>query len=185
MVLPIVAYGDPILKKVATEIQKDHKDLEILLKNMFETMHKSHGVGLAAPQIGQSIRLFIVDANPFADEYPEAKDFTQVFINPVMIEETGTNWVFNEGCLSIPGIREDVTRKPTLKIKYYNEHWNEEEKEFSGIIARVIQHEYDHIEGKLFIEHISTLKKTLIKGKLNDIAKGKVDVEYKMRFFRK
>ena len=156
MVLPIVAYGDPILKKVATEIQKDHKDLEILLKNMFETMHKSHGVGLAAPQIGQSIRLFIVDANPFADEYPEAKDFSQVFINPVMIEETGTNWVFNE-----------------------------EEKEFSGIIARVIQHEDDHIEGKLFIEHISTLKKTLIKGKLNDISKGKVDVEYKMRFFRK
>lgn len=185
MVLPIVAYGDPILKKVAVEISKDFKDLDILIKNMFETMYKSHGVGLAAPQIGQSIRLFIVDTNPFADDYPDAKEFTQVFINPEIIEENGTNWIFNEGCLSIPGIREDVSRKPNLKIRYYDENWNEFEKEFSGIIARVIQHEYDHIEGKLFIEHISTLKKTLIKGKLTDISKGKVDVEYKMRFFKK
>jgi peptide deformylase len=185
MVLPIVAFGDPVLRKVATEITKEHNALDALIANMYETMYKSHGVGLAAPQIGQIIRLFIVDATPFEEDYAEAKGFKQTFINPIITDESGTKWDFNEGCLSIPGIREDVSRKPNLKISYYDEQWQKHEKEFSGIIARVIQHEYDHIEGKLFVDHLSSLKKTLLKGKLADISKGKVDVDYKMRFFKK
>jgi len=185
MILPIVAFGDPILKKLALDIDKSFVDLNLLLANMFDTMYKSHGVGLAAPQIGKSIRVFIVDTSPFEEDYPEAKEFKQAFINPSIVEETGEKWTFNEGCLSIPGIREDVVRRPTVLINYYDENWELQQKTFSGIIARVIQHEYDHIEGKLFVDHLSSLKKTLLKGKLADIGKGKVDVEYKMRFYKK
>jgi len=185
MILPIVAYGDPVLKKIATPIDANHPDLKILIENMYKTMHHSHGVGLAAPQIGKSIRLFIVDATPFTEEYPDAKDFMQTFINPKIVEETGDKWTFNEGCLSIPGVREDVSRKPKIKLSYFDENWQQHEKYFEGIVARVIQHEYDHIEGKLFIDHLSTLKKTLLKGRLADISKGKVDVDYKMKFLKR
>jgi peptide deformylase len=149
---------------------------------MFETMYHANGVGLAAPQIGRSIRLFIVDASPFEEQEPELKDFVQVFINPEIVSEEGTEWTFNEGCLSIPGIREDVDRKPTLLLRYYDEHFDFYEEEFSGLAARVIQHEYDHIEGKLFVDRIGSFKRTMISGKLKDISKGKVDIDYKMKF---
>jgi peptide deformylase len=185
MILPIVAYGDPVLKKKATDITKDYPQLDKLIDDMFETMYNASGVGLAAPQIGKDIRLFIVDASPFKDEDPELEDFVQVFINPRIIEENGDQWSFNEGCLSIPGIREDVMRKPTLVIQYYDENFEFYEEEVSGIAARIIQHEYDHIEGKLFIDHLGSFKRTLLKGKLSDISKGRVDVDYKMRFPKK
>jgi peptide deformylase len=182
MILPIVAYGDPVLTKVAKEIDKDYPKLEELIATMFDTMDNANGVGLAAPQIGKSIRLFVVDASPFEDKEPDLKDFVQVFINPVILEESGEEWSFNEGCLSIPGIREDILRKPRIVVRYYDENWEYYEEEFSGLAARVIQHEYDHIEGKLFTDKINALKKTLIRGKLRDISKGNVDVDYKMKF---
>jgi peptide deformylase len=182
MILPIVAYGDPVLKKVADEIDSDYPGLEKLIADMFETMYSSKGVGLAAPQINKSIRLFIIDASPFADEYPELEGWKKTFINPRILEEEGEEWDFNEGCLSIPGIREDVERKPELILEYEDENFELHEEKFDGIIARVIQHEYDHLEGILFTDHLSPLKKRLLKGKLNDISKGIVDVNYKMRF---
>jgi peptide deformylase len=185
MILPIVAYGDPVLKKKCVDITKDYDGLEQLINDMYATMDKAHGVGLAAPQIGKAIRLFIVDASGFEDEHPEYKDFVQTFINPIIIEESGTEWPFNEGCLSIPGIREDVLRKPNIVVQYYDENWEFIEEEFEGIVARIIQHEYDHIEGKLFVEHLSSLKRTMLRGKLNDITAGNVDVEYRMKFPRK
>ncbi|MCC6251338.1 MAG: peptide deformylase [Bacteroidia bacterium] len=185
MILPIVAYGDPVLRKKGVDIDQDYKDLKQLIDNMFETMYHANGVGLAAPQIGKSIRLFIVDAAPFEDKEPELKDFVQVFINPEIVEQSGEEWAFNEGCLSIPGIREDVMRKPTILVRYYDENFEYYEEEFSGLAARVIQHEYDHIEGILFTDRINALKRTLLKGKLNDISKGKVDVDYKMKFPKK
>ena len=182
MILPIVAYGDPVLKKVAEEIDSDYPGLEKLIADMFETMYSSKGVGLAAPQINKSIRLFIIDASPFADEYPELEGWKKTFINPRILEEEGQEWDFNEGCLSIPGIREDVERKPELILEYEDENFELHEEKFDGIIARVIQHEYDHLEGILFTDHLSPLKKRLLKGKLNDISKGIVDVNYKMKF---
>ncbi len=182
MILSIVAYGDPVLKKVAEEIDSDYPGLEKLIADMFETMYSSKGVGLAAPQINKSIRLFIIDASPFADEYPELDGWKKTFINPRILEEEGEEWDFNEGCLSIPGIREDVERKPELILEYEGENFELHEEKFDGIIARVIQHEYDHLEGILFTDHLSPLKKRLLKGKLNDISKGIVDVNYKMKF---
>ena len=182
MILPIVAYGDPVLKKMCAEIDKDYPDLTKLIDDMFATMHKAAGVGLAAPQIGKPIRLFIVDATPFEEDYPEAADFVQVFINPTIVEESGKKWDFNEGCLSIPGVREDVTRNEKILVRYYDQDWEYYEEEFDGIVARVIQHEYDHIEGKLFVERLNALKRRLIKGKLVDISNGDVDVSYKMKF---
>jgi len=182
MILPIVAYGDPVLRRKGDEISKDYPALQELIQNMFETMYHAQGVGLAAPQIGKSIRLFVVDASPFEEEEPDAKDFVQVFINPEILSSTGEKWKFNEGCLSIPGVREDVERKPNITIRYYDEAFDYFEEDFTGIIARIIQHEYDHIEGKLFVDHLSPLKKTLIKGKLYDISKGRVDAAYKMKF---
>lgn len=181
-ILPIVAYGDPVLKKVAEEIDDDYPNLGELVDNMFETMYKASGVGLAAPQIGKSIRLFIVDATPFSEDHPELDGFTKVFINPIILEEAGKKWDFNEGCLSIPGIREDVSRKPEITIEYYDENWELKEETYDGIAARVIQHEYDHIEGVLFTDHLAPLKRRMLKGRLNDISKGDVDVEYRMRF---
>ncbi len=188
MILPIVAYGDPVLKKKAVEIDEDFPNLQKLIENMFETMYNASGVGLAAPQIGKSIRLFIVDATPVAegeDGDPSCEDFKRVFINPIILEEEGEEWSYEEGCLSIPNIREEVQRKPTLKIEYFDENWDLYEEELDGFAARVVQHEYDHIEGVLFLDHISPFKKTLLRGKLNDISKGNVDVKYRMKFPKK
>ena len=189
MILPIVAYGSPVLKKVAKEISSEYPKFDELIANMYETMYNAYGVGLAAPQIGLPIRVFIVNAAPFAEdesltknEKEELKMFKQTFINAKIIEETGEEWVFNEGCLSIPNVREDVFRKPNIKIKFQDENFNTHTKEFSGLIARVIQHEYDHIEGVLFTDKLSTLKKRLIKGKLQNISKGKISIDYKMKF---
>ena len=189
MILPIVAYGDPILKKVGEEIDENYPDLKQLIASMWDTMYKASGVGLAAPQIGKSIRLFIVDASPFADdeEYSEDdrkifKDFKKVFINPYIVEEEGKEWTFNEGCLSIPEIREDVNRKPDITINYLDENFVEHEETYTGIPARIIQHEYDHIVGVLFTDRISPLKKRVLKKKLANIAKGNIDVRYKMKF---
>lgn len=189
MILPIVAYGDPVLKKVADKIDKDYPNLSELIENMYETMYNAYGVGLAAPQIGLSIRLFLVDASPFADdeeltedERESLKDFKKTFINAKILEEEGDEWVFNEGCLSIPDIREDIFRKPKLTIQYQDENFNTYTETYDGLIARVIQHEYDHIEGILFTDKLSSLKKRLIKGKLNNISQGKIKVDYRMKF---
>lgn len=188
MILPIVAYGDPVLKKKAKDISKDFPNLEDLLNNMFDTMYNAYGVGLAAPQIGLPIRLFVVDTAPFADdemtedEQMELKGFKQVFINAEILEEDGKEWAFNEGCLSIPDVREDVYRKPKITIAYFDEHFEKHTKTFDGLIARVIQHEYDHIEGVLFTDKLSSLKKRLIKGRLAKISKGDISVDYRMRF---
>jgi len=185
MILPIVAYGDQVLKKKAVDIDKDYPHLEELINNMFDTMYEANGVGLAAPQVGKSIRLFVVDASPFEDKEADLKDFVQVFINPIIVDESGEEWSFNEGCLSIPTVREDVMRKPKILVRYYDENFEYYEEEFEGLAARVIQHEYDHIEGKLFTDRLSSFKRTLLKGKLSDISKGKVDVDYKMKFPKK
>jgi peptide deformylase len=181
MILPIIAYGDPVLKKKAEPITKDYQNLKELITNMFETMYKSSGVGLAAPQIGLSIRLFIVDGSPFDDD-EEVKNFKQIFINPTITHQEGEKWAFNEGCLSIPGIREDVNRHPTLKITYLDENFELHENTFRGVSARIIQHEYDHLEGILFTDYLNALKKRLLKNKFMDISKGRVDVDYKMKF---
>ncbi|MCH4823559.1 peptide deformylase [Gramella lutea] len=189
MILPIVAYGDPVLKKKAKEIDKDYPKLEELIDNMWDTMYNAYGVGLAAPQIGLPIRMFMIDPAPFAedeelpeDEKEQLKDLRKVFINPQIIEEEGEEWAFSEGCLSIPEVREDVFRKPDITIEYYDENWEKHTEKYSGLAARVIQHEYDHIEGILFTDKLSSLKKRLIKGKLASISKGKINVEYRMRF---
>jgi peptide deformylase len=182
MIYPIAAYGSPVLKKKAKEVQQDHEGLEQLVSDMFETMYASEGVGLAAPQISLSLRLFVIDATPFKDEEPSLDGFKKVFINPEIIEETGDPWKFNEGCLSIPGIREDVSRNAVVVVNYLDENFTEHEETFTGLAARVIQHEYDHIEGVLFTDRIGPLKRQLLKGKLNDISKGNVDVNYRMRF---
>lgn len=191
MILPILAYGDPILKKKAKEIDPDFPGLSELLNNMWETMYAANGVGLAAPQIGESIRLFIVDAAPFAEddslseeEQEFLKNFKKTFINPQITHENGDEWGFNEGCLSIPDIREDVFRKPEISMEYYDENFQKHQAQFSGLAARVIQHEYDHIEGILFTDKLSGLKKRLIKRKLENISKGNVSIDYRMRFPR-
>lgn len=189
MVLPIVAYGDPVLRKVGKEIEKDFPKLNELVDNMWETMYNANGVGLAAPQIGLPLRLFLVDATPFAeddelteDERIVLKGFKKAFINAKMEEETGIDWVFNEGCLSIPDVREDVTRKDSITISYMDESFKKHTETYDGILARIIQHEYDHIEGILFTDKLSSLKKRLLKGRLANISKGKITIEYRMRF---
>ena len=189
MILPIIAYGDPVLRKLGKNINKEFPELKSLLENMFETMYVAKGIGLAAPQIGLPIRIFIVDATPFKDdEQLELEErnflstFKQVFINAQIIDETGEDWVFNEGCLSIPDVREDVYRKETIKIEYLDENFEKHTKKFNGIAARIIQHEYDHIQGILFTDKLSSLKKRLIKRKLTNISKGKISIDYRMRF---
>ncbi len=189
MILPIVAYGDAVLKKKAKEIDKDYPKLDALIENMHETMYGAFGVGLAAPQIGLAIRLFLVDTEPFSDdeelsekEREQMKNFKKTFINAQIIEEEGDEWAFNEGCLSIPDVREDVFRQPKIKIQYQDENFDTHIEEYDGLIARVIQHEYDHIEGILFTDKLSSFKKRLIKGKLANISKGKITIDYKMRF---
>jgi peptide deformylase len=181
-ILPIIAFGDPVLKKVAEDIDTDYPELGQLIDNMFETMYNASGLGLAAPQIGLSIRLFIVDASPFSEDHPELDGFVKVFINPIILEESGKKWDFNEGCLSIPDIREDVRRQPKILIEYYDENWDLQEKEFDGMAARVIQHEYDHIEGILFTDHLPALKRRMLKGRLKDITIGNIDVKYRMKY---
>jgi len=190
MKLPIVAYGHPVLRKVGVEINKDYPELKKLLDDMWETLYNSNGVGLAAPQINRAIRLFIVDTIQIVDgfeeedklEYPNEIGIKKVFINARKIEESGNEWAYNEGCLSIPKIREDIKRLSQVKIKYMDEHFVEHEEVFQGIAARVIQHEYDHIEGKLFIDYMPQLKKRLIKKKLDDISMGKVHTDYRMLY---
>lgn len=179
MKLPIIAYGDPVLKKVCEPIDKNYPDLDQLISNMFETMYNANGVGLAAPQVGLPIRLFVIDTGEGEDKKPGVK---KVFINAEILEENGEPWAFNEGCLSIPDIREDVLRKPNVRIKYYDENWKLHEEEVTGMPARVIQHEYDHIEGKLFTDTLGLLRKRMLKSKLDAIAKGDIKVDYKMRF---
>ncbi len=189
MILPIVAYGDAVLKKKAKEIDKDYPKLNELIENMYETMYGAYGVGLAAPQVGLPIRLFLVDTEPFSDDEDlsekdrkQMKSFKKTFINAQILEEEGDEWAFNEGCLSIPDVREDVFRKPKIKIQYQDENFETHVEEYDGLIARVIQHEYDHIEGILFTDKLSSFKKRLIKGKLTNISKGKIRIDYKMRF---
>jgi len=189
MILPIMAYGDPTLRKIGKEIDKDFSNLPDLIENMTETMNQANGVGLAAPQIGKAIRLFLIDASPFAesDELDEAeinflKDYKRVIINPEIISEEGEDWIFNEGCLSIPNINEDVTRKDTIIVSYLDENFEQQEETLTGLAARIFQHEYDHIEGILFTDKISSLKKRLLKKKLENISKGKVEVSYRMKF---
>ena len=189
MILPIVAYGDPVLRKVGKEIDKDYPNLKELIANMKETMYNASGVGLAAPQIGKAIRLFVIDASPFAEDKDLSEEerkvlegFNRVFINPTIVEEEGEEWVFNEGCLSIPDVREDVWRKPDITIEYQDENFETKTEKLSGLAARVFQHEYDHIEGVLFTDKLSSLKKRLIKKKLENISKGKINSDYRMRF---
>ena len=188
MKLPIVAYGDPVLKKKANDIDENYPKLGELIDNMFDTMYEASGVGLAAPQIGLPIRLFIVDAEPFAegeDGDPSCIGFKRVFINPIIYEESGKEWGFDEGCLSIPGVREEVVRESNVKIEYYNRDWELVEEELDGFRARVVQHEYDHIEGLLFTDKINPLRRTLLQGKLQEISRGQVDVNYRMKFPKK
>jgi len=189
MILPIRAYGDPVLKKVAQDIAPGHPDLKKLIADMFETMYAANGVGLAAPQIGLSIRVFIVDASPFAEDEDgkptddaHLKNFKKVFINPYIVEEEGEEWPFEEGCLSIPNIREEVFRKPKIVLQYQDEKFKEHEVEFDGFAARVIQHEHDHLDGLLFTDHLPALRRRMLNGKLRDITRGDTDAKYKMRF---
>jgi len=192
MILPIVAYGNPVLKRVADEITSDYPDLSELIENMWETMYAAHGVGLAAPQIGLSIRLFVIDASLFVDEeqmdqeeIDTLKDLKKVFVNPIIEEEQGELWSFNEGCLSIPDVREDVSRKEEILVSYVDENFTPQQLKLNGLAARVVQHEYDHIQGVLFTDHLSPLKKRLIKKRLTSISKGSVSVEYRMKFPKK
>jgi peptide deformylase len=188
MIFPIVAYGDPVLRKRAQNIEPGSMDVNKFVADMYETMYASSGIGLAAPQVGQSVRLFVVDGSAInedldeEDKDPSLDGFKKVFINPEIIEEAGDDWSFEEGCLSIPGVRTEVMRPEIIVIRYVDTYWNQYEEEYEGMAARIIQHEYDHLEGKLFTDYMSPLKRQLVKKKLADISKGKVDVEYKMRF---
>lgn len=182
MILPIVAYGHPTLRKVASEIGPDYPGLDELIANMFETMYTSEGVGLAAPQVNHGIRLFVIDSAPYAEEHPELEGFKKVFINPKIVGFSGEDVAFNEGCLSIPQIREDVMRPPKIRIQYQDREFNSYDEEYDGIPARIIQHEYDHLEARLFVDRISPLRKILLKKKLADIMSGNIEVGYKMIF---
>jgi peptide deformylase len=191
MILPIIAYGHPVLKRKAEVINKDYPKLKELIENMFETMYNASGVGIAAPQIGLSIRLFIVDTSPFSEDNSlsdndrnQLKFFKKIFINPVIIDEKGDEWSFEEGCLSIPNIREGVLRQKQIKIQYHDENFNKHTDSFDGLLARVIQHEYDHIEGILFTDKLSSFKKQLLKKKLLKISSGKLSFDYEMKYFK-
>jgi len=184
MILPVFAFGQPVLKKRATDINKDYEGLESLISNMWETMYAAHGVGIAAPQIGVSIRLFIIDSIQIMEEEKKAEGIKKVFINAQIIEETGELWSYEEGCLSIPNIRGDVERQQKVRIQYLDENFEKHDEIYEGINARVIQHEYDHIEGVLFVEKLKPLKKKLIQRKLNDIKTGKATADYKIKFVR-
>lgn len=192
MILPIVGYGDPVLRKKGEEVNENHPGLKEIIANMYDTMYNAYGVGLAAPQVGLAIRLFIVDTSPFSEdddyskeEQEKLKNFKKTFINPIIVKEEGEEWGFNEGCLSIPEVREDVFRKERITVEYQDEDFKKHTDVYDGLIARVIQHEYDHIEGILFTDKLSVLKKTLIKKKLQNIMEGKTRPDYKMKFVAK
>jgi peptide deformylase len=180
MVYPIVMYGDPVLRKRAKEIEKNSIDLKAFVQDMFDTMYAAHGIGLAAPQIGKGIRVFVVDGTTLDDVEDDMTGFKKVFINPELLDESGDEWEFEEGCLSIPNIREKITRPEKLKIRYFDEEWNQKTEEYDGMKARIIQHEYDHLDGKMFVDYLSPLKKRMLKGKLTDISKGDVETEYRI-----
>ncbi len=184
MIYPIVVYGSPLLRKISKEVDKDYHGLKKLLDDMWETMYVSDGVGLAAPQIGKSIRIFIIDATALDEEDPSLNGFKKAFINPKIIEEKGDIFTFTEGCLSLPNIRESVDRPGKIRIQYYDENFKFFDEKYDGVRARVIQHEYDHLEGILFVDKIAPLKKKLLKGRLNDIAKGKANVAYKTKLMK-
>lgn len=184
MIYPIYIYGSSVLRKVSEDITPDYPNLKELIADMFETMYDSAGVGLAAPQIGISARLFVIDASPFDEDEPELADFKKVFINAHILERTGEDELFEEGCLSIPGIRENVSRKDTIRMRYMDENFKEYEQEFSGLAARVIQHEYDHLEGEMFVDHLSPLRKRLTKSKLAKIAKGDYKASYRAKLVK-
>ena len=186
MILPIVAFGSPILRKMCSDISQDYPEFETILANMWENMYEANGVGLAAPQVNKGIRLFLIDTTPFFDDEDEIKEVIvkKAFINARILEESGEEWEFNEGCLSIPDLREDVSRKSIIKIEYMDENFKKYTKTYDGLTARVIQHEYDHINGVLFTDKLTALRKRMIKGKLMDISKGKITATYKMRFAR-
>jgi peptide deformylase len=179
MIYPIIAYGNPILKKEASEITEG-EDISLLIKDMFSTMENANGVGLAAPQINKGVRLFVIDSNLMLDEDTEETGIRRAFINPIILDEYGDAYSFEEGCLSIPEVRAEIIRPEKLTLEYYDENWNLKEEEFSGLTARVIQHEYDHLEGILFVDYLKGLKKRMVKGKLLDISKGKVSTDYRM-----
>lgn len=182
MILPIYGYGHPVLKKVAQDIKPDYVGLEDLIRDMWETMEQAQGVGLAAPQIGKSIRIFVVDSRPLMEKGQEEEGVRQVFINPHKVEEGGEEWPYEEGCLSIPNVRGDVERPEQIRLKYVDENFEAQERLFSGLNARVIQHEYDHLDGVLFTERLKPIRRRLIRRKLDNIRKGKVKVDYKMKF---
>ena len=182
MIYPVYVFGSPVLRKKAKEIEEGEEGLSDLIENLFETMYASDGIGLAAPQVGISKRIFVIDASPLKEEEEGLGNFKKVFVNPVIITQTGEKWPFNEGCLSIPNIREDVERSSNVEVEYYDENFDYHHEKYDGIRARIIQHEYDHLDGVLFIDKISPLKKRLLKSKLMSISKGKVDVEYKIKF---
>lgn len=184
MVYPIVLFGSPVLRKVAKNIDKDFPNLDKLIEDMWETMEASDGVGLAAPQIGKSIRLFIIDASPMEEDDASLKDFKRVFINAEIVEESGDDWGFVEGCLSVPDIREEVSRPSEVTIEYYDENFKFHTETFDGIRARIVQHEYDHLDGVMFVDKVSPLKKKLLKGKLTNISKGKVRANYKTKIVK-
>jgi peptide deformylase len=180
MIYPIAVYGHPVLRKTAKEIEPDHEGLSDIIENMWETMYESDGIGLAAPQVNKSIRLIVIDASPLEDDFPELKDFKKVLINPEIVDFNEVDDIIDEGCLSLPTIREEVKRPTQITIEYLNSDFNPVTETFHGFAARVVQHEYDHLKGKLFVDHLSPLKKRLLKGKLNKISKGDVDVAYKI-----
>jgi len=181
MILPVYVYGQPVLRKKAQEIVEGEEGLQELIENLYETMYHADGVGLAAPQVGISKNIFVVDATPMEEDDPELKDFKKVFINPEIHEETGDEWCYNEGCLSLPTIREDVDRLSDIVVSYYDENFKLHEESYNGIKARIIQHEYDHLQGKLFIDYLNPLKKRLLNNKLKAVSQGKVDIAYKIR----
>ncbi len=184
MTYPVFIYGSPVLRKKAVEIDNSFDQLDEFLENMFETMEKSEGVGLAAPQVGRSLRVFVVDSNPLAEDDPSLSGFRKAFINPKILDFSGEDKIYQEGCLSIPNIREEVTRPEKIKIEYYDQQFQKHIEEYEGTKARIIQHEYDHLEGILFVDRLNGLKKRLLKSKLQAISKGKFEVEYKVKLAR-
>lgn len=184
MILPIFLYGSPVLRKVSEDIPRDFPNLKSFVDDMWETMYKSDGVGLAAPQVGRNLRLFVIDGSAMDDDDPSMADFKIAFINARILSKEGENWIFNEGCLSLPNIREDISRPEKITIEYYDENFNFHHEEFDGLKARIIQHEYDHLEGIMLVDHVSAIKRKLLAGKLNAISKGKVDVSYKVKALR-
>ncbi|MDR0789926.1 MAG: peptide deformylase [Bacteroidales bacterium] len=181
MILPIVRYGQAVLRQIATPINKDHPNIKELIANMYETMYAAHGIGLAAPQVDVSIAVFVVDVDGFKEDYPEAAGFKRTFINPELLEQSGEEWYFSEGCLSVPEVHEDVKRKSVIKVRYFDEDFVQHTDILTGISARVFQHEYDHLQGKVFVERLSPLRRSFLKRKLTDIAVGRTMPDYKMK----